>query len=96
MVFDKRRKRAWEPRRKENEVEMINVLKLRKVKESFVASHPKIVAFLRQQLMGETLEEGTVIEIKIKKPGKKPVVAKMTVTKKDSEIFKELRGEKIL
>lgn len=71
---------------------MINILKLKYAKDSFVTSHPKIVAFLRQQFLEESLDEGTVVEVKIKKPGRNPVIAKMTVTKKDSEIFRELKG----
>ncbi len=71
---------------------MINILKLRKAKESFVALHPKIASFLREQWTRGEIEAGTVIEIKIKKPGKKPVVAKMTVSEKDNEILKELKA----
>lgn len=71
---------------------MINILKLRKAKDSFVALHPKIASFFKEQFSGGMIEEGTVIEVKIKKPGKNPVIAKLTVSERDNEILKELKS----
>ena len=67
-----------------------NVLKLQEAKNKFAANHPKFVAFVKHIFSGQ-VEEGTVIEITVTKPGQEPVTTNMKVCKSDVELFESMK-----
>lgn len=71
---------------------MFNVLKVKKARDSFVQIHPKIADFFAQQFANGEIEEGTVLELRVKKPNQNATTAKLTVSKKDIEIIEQLKG----
>ena len=67
------------------------LMKLKKMKETFESSHPKMGPFLK--MVAETkVEEGTVIELKVTKPGEEPVVANIKLNASDLEMIQSLKG----
>lgn len=72
---------------------MINpasLMKMMSAKNKFTANHPKFVAFLSAMFSGG-IEEGTVIEITVTKPGQNPVTSNIKVQQSDLELLQELR-----
>lgn len=67
-----------------------SILKVMNAKNKFTSSHPKFVAFLNAVFSGG-IEEGTVIEIKVTKPGQNPVTSNIRVLESDLELFQELK-----
>ena len=53
-------------------------------------NHPKFMAFLNAAFMGG-IEEGTVIEITVTKPGQGPLTSNLRVTKDDLELLETLK-----
>lgn len=73
---------------------MINpasLMKAKKALDQFRSNHPKFVAFFRATLQGG-IQEGTIIEITVTKPGESPVTTNMKVQPSDIELFKELKN----
>ena len=66
------------------------LMKLMSAKNKFTANHPKFVAFLNAVLKNG-IEEGTVIEITLQKPGQEPVTSNLRVTQSDLDLFNELK-----
>ncbi len=66
------------------------LLKIQQAKNKFTANHPKFVSFLKHIFSGE-MEEETVIEITVTKPGKEPITANIKVLKSDVELFEGLK-----
>ncbi len=66
------------------------IMKMMGLKNKFEGNHPKFVAFLKF-LMERGMEEGTVIEISVKKPNQEPVVSNMKVLQSDLELVQELK-----
>lgn len=61
---------------------MINpaaAMKVMKSKKQFVSNHPKFAAFFRNVLTGG-VQEGTVIEITVTRPGEEPMTTNMRCT----------------
>ena len=48
-----------------------NIMKIMNAKNKFTANHPKFVAFL-SAVFSREMEEGTVIEITLTRPGEEP------------------------
>lgn len=72
---------------------MINpasAMKVMKAKNQFVQNHPKFAAFFRNVLKGG-IEEGTVIEITVTRPGQEPMTTNMKVKQSDIELFQGLK-----
>ena len=67
-----------------------NIMKMMGMKNKFEGNHPKFVAFLKF-LMEKGIEEGTVIEISVKKPNQEPIVANMKVMQDDLDMVRELK-----
>lgn len=67
------------------------LMKLMQMKNKFSADHPKFVAFLKM-LFSRPIEEGTVLEVTIIRPGEAPVTANMKVNQSDLEMFEELKN----
>lgn len=68
------------------------MIKLMNAKNEFIKNHPKFMAFLNCAL-AKGIEEGTVIEIIIRKPGGEALTANLKVQQSDQELFQELFQE---
>ena len=66
------------------------MMKLMNAKNKFTANHPKFAAFLKA-VFSRGIEEGTVIEITVQRPGESPITSNIKV--KDSDL--EIKGKKI-
>lgn len=62
------------------------VMKVMNAKNKFTQNHPKFVAFLNAMFSGG-IEEGTVIEITVTKPGQAAVTANIRVKQEDLELM---------
>lgn len=58
----------------------------------FAAAHPKVISFLKT-LASQPLEEGTIFELTVTKPGKDPISTNMTVKKSDIELIESLKKQ---
>lgn len=66
------------------------LMKIMNAKNKFTANHPKFVAFLNAAFSRE-IEEGTIIEITLTRPGEEPMTTNMKVQQADLELFEELK-----
>ncbi len=66
------------------------IMKMMGLKNKFEGNHPKFVAFLKF-IMEKGMEEGTVIEISVKKPNQDPIVSNMKILQSDLELVQELK-----
>lgn len=72
---------------------MINpasIMKIMNAKNKFTANHPKFAAFLNT-VFSSGIEEGTIIEITVTRPGQEPVMTNMKVLQSDLELMNELK-----
>lgn len=72
---------------------MLNPVKLLKVineRKQLTKNHPEFVPFLKETL-GTEVEEGTVIEINVIKPGQEEKSNKIKLKKSDMALFKKLQ-----
>lgn len=72
---------------------MINpaiAMKIMNAKNKFTQNHPRFVAFLKVVFSGG-IEEGTVIEITVTKPGQEAVTSNIRVTQGDLELLDTLK-----
>ena len=66
------------------------IMKIMSAKNKFTANHPKFVAFL-SAAFSRQIEEGTVIEITLTRPGEEPMTTNMKVQQSDLELMQELQ-----
>ena len=66
------------------------IMKIMNAKNKFTANHPKFVAFLNAAF-SKKMEEGTVIEITMTRPGEEPMTTNMKIQQADLELFEELK-----
>lgn len=67
-----------------------SIMKLMNAKNEFSHNHPKFEAFLNS-VFSKPMEEGTVIEISVTRPGEVPVTANIKVQQSDLDLFTELK-----
>lgn len=67
-----------------------SLMRMMTMKAKFEKNHPKFIAFI-QAVFSRPIEEGTVIEITVKRPGEDAVTANISVTKDDIEMFNEMK-----
>ncbi|MDO5382635.1 MAG: hypothetical protein Q4F06_07975 [Eubacteriales bacterium] len=67
-----------------------SIMKLMSAKNKFQSTHPKFVAFLSAVFSGG-VQEGTVIEITVTKPGQSPITSNIKVQQSDLELMEELK-----
>ncbi len=67
-----------------------SIMKMMNAKNVFTSNHPKFAAFLKAVFKGG-IEEGTVIEIMVQKPGQAAVTSNIKVQQTDLELLQELR-----
>lgn len=65
-------------------------LRLQRALKKAAANHPKFIQFLNS-LGKSDIPEGTVVEITISRPGKKPVTANIKVQKEDLDLINCLK-----
>ena len=64
--------------------------KIMKAKEVFTANHPNFVALL-QAVVSNGVEEGTIIELTVTKPGQDPVTTNIKVQQSDLDMMDSIR-----
>ena len=68
-----------------------SLMKMMNMKNKFEKNHPKFVAFL-QTVFSRPLEEGTIIELTVKRPGEDAITTNISVTADDIEMFNEMKN----
>lgn len=66
------------------------LMKMMSAKNKFEKNHPKFVAFL-SAMFKNGIEEGTIIEITVQKPGQEAVTSNLRVMQDDLDLFNELK-----
>ena len=72
---------------------MINpasIMKIMSAKNKFTDNHPKFMSFLNA-VFSPGIEEGTIVEITVTKPGQNPVTSNIKVQQSDLELLEEVR-----
>ncbi len=67
-----------------------SILKLMSAKAQFERNHPKFMAFVKA-IMSRPLEEGTVMEVTVTRPGEEPLTANIRIQQSDLELLAELK-----
>lgn len=67
-----------------------SIMKFMGAKAQFERNHPKFVAFLKS-VFSKPLEEGTIMEITVTRPGEEPVTANIRVQQSDLELLAEMK-----
>lgn len=67
-----------------------SLMKIMSAKNVFEGNHPKFVAFVKA-VFYKGIEEGTVMEITVTKPGQEPMTANIKVKQSDLELLQELK-----
>lgn len=75
---------------REEKMNPASFMKLMSAKAQFERNHPKFVAFVKT-VFSRPVEEGTVVEITITRPGEAPLTANLKVQQSDLELLTELR-----
>ena len=65
------------------------LMNLMSAKNTFVNNHPKFVAFL-STIFKDKIEEGTVIEISVQKPGQEKITSNIKVQQSDLDLLQSL------
>ncbi len=68
-----------------------SVMKIMNAKNKFTENHPKFVAFLGAVFSGG-IQEDTIIEISVQKPGEEKITSNLKVKQSDLELLKELQS----
>ena len=66
------------------------MMKLMNAKNKFTANHPKFAAFLKA-VFSRGIEEGTVNEITVQRPGEAPITSNIKVKDSDLELLQSLK-----
>lgn len=67
-----------------------SVMKLMGAKAQFERSHPKFMAFVKT-VFSRPIEEGTVLEVTVTRPGEEPVTANIKIQQSDLELLNSLK-----
>ena len=66
------------------------LMKIMNAKNKFTNNHPKFVAFCKA-VFSRPMEEGTIVEIKVTRPGEEPITANMKILQSDLDLLAELK-----
>ena len=66
------------------------LMKIMSAKKTFTNNHPKFVAFLNTVFKGG-IEEGTIIEISVQKPGQDKLTSNIKVLQSDLDLLQGLK-----
>ena len=69
----------------------MSMMKMMQAKNKFTENHPKFVAFLSAAFSGG-IEEDTIIEISVEKPGQNRITSNIKVKQSDLELLEELKN----
>lgn len=67
-----------------------SIMKLMSAKAQFEKNHPKFMAFVKT-VFSRPIEEGTVLEVTVTRPGEESVTANIKVQQSDLELLAELK-----
>lgn len=67
-----------------------SIMKLMSAKNKFTSNHPKFVSFL-SAVFGSGIQEGTIIELTVTKPGQAPMTTNIKVQQSDLDLLEEMR-----
>lgn len=67
------------------------MMKLMAAKNKFESNHPKFFAFIKA-VFSRGIEEGTVIEVTVTRPGESPITTNMKIQRSDMELMQELKS----
>ncbi len=67
-----------------------SIMKIMSAKNRFTENHPKFVAFL-SAVFSTGIDEGTIIELKVTKPGQETMTTNIKVQQSDLELLQELK-----
>lgn len=73
-----------------NGMNAASMLKLMGARNQFNRNHPKFGAFLKA-VFSRPMEEGTVIELSVTRPGEEPITTNIKVQQSDLELLEELK-----
>lgn len=68
-----------------------SMMKIMAAKAKFDKNHPKFGAFLKAAF-GGGIEEGTILELTVKKPGGEELTTNLKVQQSDLELLEELKS----
>lgn len=68
-----------------------SIMKLMSAKNTFSKNHPKFEVFLKN-VFSRKIEEGTVLEVTVTRPGEAPITANLKILQSDLELLEELKG----
>ena len=69
----------------------MSMMKMMQAKNKFTENHPKFVQFLGAAFSGG-IEEDTIIEISVQKPGQNKITSNIKVKQSDLELLAELKN----
>lgn len=67
-----------------------SLIKIMNAKNKFTGNHPKFVAFLKA-VFSKPIEEGTIIEFTVTRPGEEPITANLKILQSDLDLLAELK-----
>lgn len=67
------------------------IMKMMNAKNKFTSNHPKFAAFLKA-VFSRGIEEGTIIEITVQRPGEAPVTSNIKIQNSDLELLESLKN----
>lgn len=70
-----------------------SMMKMMGAVKTFQKNHPKFFSFINVAF-GTGLEEGTIIEMTVTKPGQEPITTNIKVQQSDLELLNELKNIK--
>ena len=65
--------------------------KMMQARQQFASNHPKFIAFLNAVFSRE-IEEGTVLELSVTRPGEEPLTTNMKVQQSDLDMLEMFKG----
>lgn len=69
----------------------MSMMKMMQAKNKFTENHPRFVQFLSAAFSGG-IEEDTIIEISVQKPGQNKITSNIKVKQSDLELLAELKN----
>ena len=66
------------------------IMKIMSAKKKFSSNHPKFEAFIKA-VFAQGIEEGTIIEVTVQRPGNEPITTNIKVQQSDLELVEELK-----
>ena len=69
------------------------LLRMMNLRKEFENRHPRVVSFFNRELLS-SMEEGTVLEMTITRPGGDPVTTNMRITAEDMAMLEEIKNIK--